>query len=199
MPTTCVLGIAGCLVACSPAPSGDSTPVHPPPAPQPVPVDSGDSATEPEPYWMDGFSFVDEHVAGMPQPGRTFPLTQDLLFLAEQQIALLVSLTEEPTDPVAVAEAGIDLLHLPIEDFQPPALDQQVAFVDEVIRRVAADQRVGVHDTAGLGRAGTMLATWFVAKGMDADAAIAAIRELRPGSIETDEQEQAVRDYDAAH
>jgi hypothetical protein len=36
-----------------------------------------------------------------------------------------------------------------------------------------------------------------VAHGMTAEAAIAEIRRLRPGSIETAAQEQAVRDYAA--
>jgi atypical dual specificity phosphatase len=154
--------------------------------------------TTPSVYVMAGFSFVDDHVAGMPQPGRFVPLEQDLAFLVEQQIALLVSLTEEPTDPLAVDAAGLDLLHLPIVDFTPPTLEQQDALVDAVRERVAVGERVGVHDTAGLGRCGTMLATWFVAEGMGADEAIAAIRALRPGSIETVEQEQAVHAYAAS-
>jgi atypical dual specificity phosphatase len=161
----------------------------------PVPHDTATSVV----YAMTGFSFVDEHLAGMPQPGRLVPLEQDLGFLVEQELSLLVSLTETPTDPLAVEAAGLDMLHLPIVDFTPPTLEQQLAFVEEMWARVAAGQKVGVHDTAGLGRCGTMLATWFVAKGMEAGAAIEAIRELRPGSIETEEQEQAIYDFDAAY
>ncbi|MEQ1504939.1 MAG: hypothetical protein ABMB14_22090 [Myxococcota bacterium] len=164
----------------------------------PVDTDTGPTDTGTPPYTMSGFSFVDDTLAGMPQPGRVVPLEQDLAFLDAQGIGLLVSLTETPTDPVAVEAAGLDLLHLPIPDFTPPTLDQQQTFVDAVWLRVAAADKVGVHDTAGLGRCGTMLATWFVAKGMDAETAIAEIRALRPGSIETDEQEQAVYDYAAA-
>jgi len=39
------------------------------------------------------------------------------------------------------------------------------------------------------------MAAWLVRQGFDADSAISRIRELRPGSIETDEQEEAVRDF----
>jgi atypical dual specificity phosphatase len=162
----------------------------------PFTLETGDTGTV---YTMSGFSFVDEHVAGMPQPGRLVPLEQDLGFLVEQELSLLVSLTEIPTDPVAVQAAGLDLQHLPIEDFTPPTLEQQLAMVEEIWLRVGAQQKVGIHDTAGFGRCGTMLATWFVAKGMEAGAAIEAIRALRPGSIETEEQEQAVYDFDAAY
>ncbi|MBA2320618.1 MAG: dual specificity protein phosphatase family protein, partial [Deltaproteobacteria bacterium] len=150
------------------------------------------------PYVMDGFSFVDAHVAGMPQPGSHVPLADDLDFLVEQGIDLLVSLTVTPTDPLAVDAAGLALLHLPIVDFTPPTLEQQQTFVAETQARVEQDERVGVHDTAGFGRCGTMLATWFVAKGMTAEDAMEEIRLLRPGSIETIEQEQAVIDYEAS-
>jgi atypical dual specificity phosphatase len=144
---------------------------------------------------MDGFSFVDGVAAGMPQPGARVALETDLAFLADQDLALLISLTLEPVDPEDAGAFGLDALHLPIPDFQAPTLDQQVAFVTELEARAAAGELVGVHCTAGLGRTGTMLATWFVAKGYDAEAAMAEIRLLRPGSIETPEQEQAVRDF----
>jgi hypothetical protein len=40
-----------------------------------------------------------------------------------------------------------------------------------------------------------MLACYFVKKGMTAAAAIAHIRRIRPGSIETPEQANAVTDF----
>ena len=52
---------------------------------------------------------------------------------------------------------------------------------------------VAVHCAAGLGRSGTMAAVYLVADGASADEAITRVRDLRPGSIETEEQENAVR------
>ena len=182
------------LCACEPTTSASPSPgvrLEPP-----VLSTSPTPTTGTEPYEMYGFSFVDELVAGMPQPGSRVPLETDLAFLAEHELALLVSLTVAPVDPVELAAFGMDGLHLPIEDFHPPTYDQQVALVEELLLRESAGQRVGVHCTAGYGRTGTMLATWFVANGMDAESAIAEIRRLRPGSIETSEQEQAVRDFE---
>lgn len=54
-------------------------------------------------------------------------------------------------------------------------------------------QAVGVHCALGFGRTGTMLACYLVKeRGLAAGDAIAEIRHLRPGSIETHEQEKAV-------
>ena len=52
-----------------------------------------------------------------------------------------------------------------------------------------------VHCGAGLGRSGTVAAAYLVKCGYEPKAAIARVREVRPFSIETREQEQSVSDY----
>ena len=47
----------------------------------------------------------------------------------------------------------------------------------------------------GLGRTGVVLACYFVEKGLSAQNAIARVRRMRPGSIETDEQADAVVEF----
>lgn len=55
---------------------------------------------------------------------------------------------------------------------------------------------VAVHCMAGLGRTGTILACFLAAREMPANNAIIIIREWRPGSIETFEQEAVVYKYE---
>jgi len=50
---------------------------------------------------------------------------------------------------------------------------------------------------AGIGRTGTVLACYLVHRGEEPAEAIIRVRRLRPGSIETPEQETAVRQYAA--
>lgn len=61
------------------------------------------------------------------------------------------------------------------------------------LHQAPPSQAVGVHCALGFGRTGTMLACYLVKeRGLAAGDAIAEIRRLRPGSIETYEQEKAV-------
>lgn len=152
------------------------------------------SSADDEP--MPGFSWViDGELAGMPRPGGVRTLEQDLRFLSEQGIDLLVSLTETPTDPQAVAAQGMDLLHLPVVDFTAPTQKQLADFVTAADAAIARGDSVGVHCAGGKGRTGTFLAVFLVSRGMNAAEAIAEVRRLRPGSIETKDQERAVEEY----
>lgn len=160
-------------------------------------VDEEGGRVELPPSDMQGFSYVDDRLAGMPQPGMWRPLAVDLAFLAEE-IDLLVSLTTTPPPTSMVESAGLAHAHIPIVDMTPPTLDQQLEFVALLDDAFARGETVGVHCLAGKGRTGTMLATWFVRTGLSADDAIAHVRSARPGSIETPAQEQAVHTY-AAH
>ncbi len=128
----------------------------------------------------------------MALPGRGRALDQDAAFLEREGIRLLISLTETAPDADALARRSILQFHIPVKDFTAPSFEQMSVFVGAVAENVAAGRSVGVHCTAGLGRSGTMVAAYLVSKGATAEQAMATVRRLRPGSIETLAQEQAV-------
>jgi len=132
----------------------------------------------------------------MPLPGRDRPLEQDADFLQQEGIRVLVSLTEIPPDGEVLTRRAIDQIRIPIQDYAPPTLEQMIEFVSVVEDSVAAGKPVGVHCTAGLGRSGTMAAVYLVANGASANEAISTVRQLRPESIETAAQEDAVRRFE---
>lgn len=142
---------------------------------------------------MYGFSWVDDRtLAAMPRPSG-----DDLAWIAAEGVELLVTATESPLDPALLAEVGLDSLHLPIDDYQPPTPEQAILFAQTVEERAAQGSPVGVHCLAGRGRSGTLSAIWLVHTGLTAQDAIDQVRALRPGSIETAAQEQSVFDYEA--
>jgi atypical dual specificity phosphatase len=138
------------------------------------------------------FSWIDKpFVAGLARPGGV----EELLWLREQGIQLLISLTEEPLRRDWINEAGLFAMHVPVEDLHPPSLKQIDLCLSAIAKARDKGFGVGVHCGAGLGRTGTMLACYFVSQNQTARDAIARIRRLRPGSVETPEQEEAVEEF----
>jgi atypical dual specificity phosphatase len=163
----------------------------------PVAADSAENAAAPADPAFAGFSWVvPGHLAAMPLPGRQHALKEDVAFLEDEGIRLLISLTETPTDSEVLEDFDIGLVHIPIRDFTAPTPEQIAVFVAAVEASVTKGDPVGVHCTAGLGRSGTMAAAYLVARGASASHAITTLRQLRPGSIETELQEEAVKRYE---
>ena len=154
---------------------------------------------------MYGFSWLIEgKLAGMAHPGSVFlsglqagdtRLQEDLRVLEEDGVGAVVSLTESPLDEGVVRTSGLDYLHLPIRDMTAPTPADIGRFVDFVKVSVRAGRAVVVHCAAGKGRTGTILACYLVSEGHDPEVAISRVRRARPGSIETEEQEEAVHAY----
>jgi atypical dual specificity phosphatase len=139
-----------------------------------------------------GFSWIERpELAGMGLPESP----EELAWLRSEGISLLMSLTEDPLPRPWINDAGLLYLHVPVEDMHPPSQSQIDLAVSAIAKARDQGIGVGVHCTAGYGRTGTILACAMVKRGMASDAAIAKIRDLRPGSIETDEQEDAVREF----
>jgi atypical dual specificity phosphatase len=111
-------------------------------------------------------------------------------------ITLLINLYERPDPPELLESLGAEGLHLPVLNSDPPSPTQLDAGVAAIRDALASGRRVAVHCGAGLGRTGTLLAAYLVSEGFAADAAIARIREVRPGSVETLEQEWAVHEFE---
>lgn len=139
-----------------------------------------------------GFTWIEKPLlAGMARPESA----DELIWLRENGIDLLVSLTEDPLRRDWINEAGLLSVHIPVEDMEAPTQEQLDQAINAIKRANSRPMGVGVHCTAGLGRTGVVLACWLVANGMSASNAMAKVRRLRPGSIETDDQAEAIAEF----
>jgi atypical dual specificity phosphatase len=140
----------------------------------------------------EGFSWIDRpHLAACARPADE----DELAWLRDQGIQILLTLSEDRPRRDWVDAAGLLVLHVPIVDMEAPTQEQLDRCVAAIRRARSQGMGVAVHCTAGLGRTGSILAAYFVAQGFTPAAAIARVRELRPGSIETQDQEAAIDEF----
>jgi atypical dual specificity phosphatase len=78
---------------------------------------------------------------------------------------------------------------------EAPTVEQVEQILSAVKKAHERNMGVAVHCAYGRGRTGTVLACYFVDKGMSPREAIRHVRRLRPGSIETTEQEDLIDEY----
>lgn len=139
-----------------------------------------------------GFTWIDRpRLAALARPRSA----DDLAWLRRNGIEVLVSLTEEPLPRNWLNDAGLLAVSVPVPDMAAPSLRQLDHILATVKRANESNMGVAVHCAAGLGRTGTVLAAYFVTTGLAPRDALRKVRELRPGSVETLDQERAVEQY----
>ena len=138
---------------------------------------------------------VADQVLGCAYPRRDVALAA----LSAQGISVLVNLHVRPHAAERLQTHGLASVHIPIKDFSAPAIDQLEQGIAVIEEALSQGQRVAVHCGGGLGRTGTLLACHLVHEGATADHAIERVRELRPGSIETRAQVDAIHTFAARH
>ncbi len=134
---------------------------------------------------------IEEKLAGSGMP-TTF---DELDWVLKQGVKSIVTMTENAL-PESWTE-DVKYLHVPTQDLGAPDMDKIDTAVDFIYERITSKEAVMVHCAAGMGRAGTVLACYLVKyQKHSAKDAINKIREERPGSIQSETQEIAIRLYE---
>jgi atypical dual specificity phosphatase len=110
-------------------------------------------------------------------------------------IRRLINLHERRHPQTCLGVYALTECHVPMTDFAAPPRAQLAAALGVIHTAVSAGERVAVHCGGGLGRSGTVAACYLVELGHDWRTAIARVRAVRPGAIETAAQVASV----AAH
>lgn len=134
----------------------------------------------------------------MNQSGSLSAYEDELPMLHAAGVRAVVALLNIPSDASVYGSAGFSSLCLPVPDGGTPTVGQATAFVEFVERHRENGEPVAVHCEAGLGRTGTMLATYLISLGASAEAAIARVRLAERAAIETAKQIQFLEEYAAS-
>jgi len=162
-----------------------------------VPVETGDFAPLPPSFqWIVPFQLA---VSSAPLSEAEIKQL-DSPFVGVKHVVSL----DDWSSPEATWFHGKSIKHttIPIPDFCPPSIEQVDCIMDLLVN--PTNLPALIHCAAGLGRTGTIVACYLAAFGfqvpaaddqmpvMQASEAITALRSIRPGSIETLEQEELI-------
>lgn len=143
--------------------------------------------------------------------GSGLPLTFDqFMWLVNHGIGTIVTVRElplplewisvddiKPSDSKGRTSKKLNYMHLRVEDYHSPSIEEIESTVKFIENEIEGKRAVLVHCAAGKGRTGTILAAYILKKeNLSATDAITRIRNLRPGSIQTDSQENSLFEYE---
>jgi len=123
-----------------------------------------------------------------------------LSWVAKNGIKSVITVRESPlpTSWLANTSQKLEYLHLKVDDFCAPSLESLQTTVQYIGQHINEEKPVLVHCAAGKGRTGTILAAYIMKQEPNLSSldAIKRIRDLRPGSIQSEEQIAALQSFE---
>ncbi len=97
-----------------------------------------------------------------------------------------------------VRRRKMNFLFCPTPPKMAPPVEEMIRVLKWMNSEIRSGRPVAVHCFAGVGRAGTLAAAYLIfSSGMPARSAMERVRRVRPGAIESDQQEESLRTLSA--
>ena len=130
--------------------------------------------------------------------GCGLPVTYyEFEWLLQNGIKSIVTVREVPLPSEWFNGSDIDYMHLQVEDFGAPAIEELDDAINFIDHQISMGKPAMVHCAAGKGRTGAVLAAYLVKKeNLTAEQAIEKLRGMRPGSVQSVPQETAISMYE---
>jgi atypical dual specificity phosphatase len=123
----------------------------------------------------------------------------ELPLLWNEGIRAVASMLNNPGAAATYAAVGVTFYLMPVPDGGAPTMEQFRGFLEFVDRQRNLKHPVAVHCEAGIGRTGTALAGYLIAReGVSVEDAFTKVRGLRRGAVETGLQMRFLREVFAA-
>lgn len=134
---------------------------------------------------------IDEKLAGCGMPTTI----EEIRWVQKKGVKSIITMTENSLPESWIKD--ITYLHVPTEDLTAPDMEKIDTAVDFIHDRIKNKEAVMVHCAAGIGRTGTILACYLIKyQKHSSKKAIEKVRNERPGSIQSDFQELAIKFYE---
>ncbi|MCM8534532.1 MAG: dual specificity protein phosphatase family protein [Lentisphaeraceae bacterium] len=137
-------------------------------------------------WWLE-----ENSIGGMPKPPA-----DEIAALYNSGLRAVGSFLEGEDNLTEYTENNLEYCWLAVEDDKAPSLEQVKEFSAFVEKMKAAKKPLAVHCKGGNGRAGTMLASYYVLKGQTAKEVLEWMRSINPKAVRTQTQEDFLKDLE---
>jgi Swiss Army Knife protein, DSP-PTPase phosphatase domain len=134
-----------------------------------------------------GFLWVEQGRLG----ASGFPASRaQVEWLRRAGVRSVLTLTEYPIPTGFLAGTGIETLHVPMQDHQPPSQESLERAAGYIKTQVGSGKPILVHCLAGKGRTMCAIAAFLMeTQGVGAKAAMDRLRSIRTGAVERGQEE----------
>jgi len=157
--------------------------------PSPPPLPEISKYVPSESFGPRGFLWLKKGVlAGTPLPGVFHDIDYDMKMLKKVGVTTLLALTTNPVKSEVLNRYSIRGIWHAIKDMGAPSNEQAITICQKIDDAVRNNEVIAVHCRAGMGRTGTILATYLIWEGAKALDALETVRGIEQRWVQSEEQ-----------